>query len=491
MKNLKNNLMPFMAGMMMLGALSSCKKNQTVSPEAQQLKSNPKSTNYVPGSNLSAGLIAYWSCDNNVSDLSGHGHNGTVNGDVTVTTDRFGYPRGAFYFNGTSSYMSVPDAAELRLNNTDFTLNAWVRLDAYNASYGSAILTKRFTGANNGWVWTITGNSSSPTGVLSYGPGGGSTNAFGSTVIGTGTWAMVTSIYSLANQQLSIYVNGVLDHTVSGISTANASVTAALYIGRDNPSVASNGYFFQGALDEIRIYNRAINGTELQQLYTATSVPTPSSGLVAYWPLINTTGDLSGQGHDGTASNITTTSDRFNNPVGAYHFNGSSSFISVPGHSDLALSGTDFTINAWVKLDSYNSSYGSVILGNRVNLGSYAVSISGAASSTSGILSFGINAGPSALSSNTIGLGGWHMITVKYILATSTITLYIDGTSNTVSVNPGFAPASVLSAFYIGRDNPGNTGSPGYFLNGSLSDIRIYKNALSNTDIQNLYNALN
>jgi hypothetical protein len=490
MKNLKNSLMPFMAGMMTLAVLSSCQKKESVSPNLPVAKSSLKATNYVPGSNLSSGLIAYWSCDNTAYDLSGNGHNGTLS-NVVTTTDRFGYPRGAYYFNGSSSYITVADAPDLRLNNTDFSLNAWVRLDTYNASFGSSILIKRLTGANNGWVWTLTGNGASPIGVVSYGPGGGSTNAFGSTVIGTGTWVMVTSIYSLANQQLSIYVNGVLDHTIGGISTANASVTAALYIGRDNPSVASNGYFFQGALDEIRMYNRAINATELQQLYTATSVPTPSSGLVAYWPLINTANDLSGQGHNGTASNVTTTSDRFNNPIGAYHFNGTSSAISVPQHSDLALSGTDFTVNAWVKLDSYNSSFGSVVLGARVSGTGYTVSVSGAAGSSSGISSFGSGGGgANALSTTAIGLGSWHMITCKYDLASTTLTIYIDGASNSVTTNAGLTPANVLNAFYIGRDNPGS-GSGGYFLNGSLSDIRIYKNALSNTDIQNLYNALN
>jgi hypothetical protein len=489
MRNLKNNLMPFMAGMMTLAVLSSCQKNQGVRPDAPVLKATQKSTNYVPGSNLSAGLIAYWSCDNTAYDLSGHGHNGSLN-NITVTTDRFGYPRGAYYFNGSSSYISVPDAAELRLGNTDFTLNAWVRLDAYNSSFGSSILVKRFSGINNGWVWTITGNSSSPVGVLSYGPGGGNANAFGNTVIGTGTWAMVTSIYNLASQSLSIYVNGVLDRTVTGILPANASVTAALYIGRDDPSTGTS-YFFQGALDEIRMYNRAINSTELQQLYTATSVPTPSSGLVAYWPLIQTASDLSGQGHNGTASGVTAGTDRFNNPLGASQFNGSTSFISVPAHADLTLSGTDFTINAWVRLDSYNSSFGSVILGDRVTGSGYAVSVSGLAGGSPGISSFGSGGGgANALSSTAIGLGSWHMITSRYTASTGSLALYIDGISNSVTVNPALSPTSVLNTFYIGKDNPGS-GSPGYFLNGALNDIRIYKNALNNTDIQNLYNALN
>ena len=214
-------------------------------------------------------LVAYWPLDDNANDKSRYGNNG-IAFDVTPTANRYGKANSAYHFNGTSSYIAVPDSVKLRLGNTDFTLNAWVNLDNYNGEYLSAIISKRFSGENSGWLWGINGNLNTPLGVVYYGPGGGNANAMGNTVLTTGRWYMVTCVYSIANAQLSVYINGVLDNQVSGILPANASASANLYIGTDNPD-NGNPYFFQGSLDEIRIYNTALNLSSIQQLYTSTN----------------------------------------------------------------------------------------------------------------------------------------------------------------------------------------------------------------------------
>jgi hypothetical protein len=251
-------------------AFSSCKKSDsTITSSTKKSNLTVRSLSAIP-STISNGLVAYWTFANTAYDLSGNGHNGTLS-TITNTSDRLGHTSGAYSFNGTSSYISVPDNAALRLSDTSFTLNAWVKIAAYNSSYGSVILSKRITGANNGWNMSVTGalSSPNPTGVLSYGPGGGSTNAFGTTVIGLNTWHMVTSTYSYGDsQKLRIYIDGVLSGTTSGISEANASITALLYIGADNPSIGSS-YFFNGSLNDIRIYSRAVTPTEINQLYNA------------------------------------------------------------------------------------------------------------------------------------------------------------------------------------------------------------------------------
>jgi len=499
MKFLPKIVAPLGAVALLLSVFSSCKKSETFVQNDGARPDDRGVAHRAPVSGsgaLADGLIAYWPLDACVGafDMSGNGHHGNEY-STSYTTDRFGDAGAAFEFDGSTSYIEVGDHSDLRLNNTDFTLTAWVQLDSYNSSFNSAIMTKRFTGANNGWIWSVTGNGSSPTGVLFYGPGGGSTNATGSVTVGTGNWYMATSVYNLANQELSIYVNGTLDRVVGGISSANASITANLYIGRDDPSTFTNGYFFDGAMDDIRIYNRAITVSEIQQLYALTLAPT--SGVIALWPLNICTGgigvDISGNGHHGTAYNMSPGTDRFGNTIGAGSFNGSNSYIDVPDQSALRLGNTDFTLNAWVQLNSYNWSFNSAILTKRYtgfNNG-WIWSVTGNGSSPTGVVFYGPGGGSSnATGSTSLGTGSWYMVTSVYDLANQTLSIYINGTLDRVVSSISPANAAITANLYIGRDDP-STFSNGYFFDGILDDIRIYNRAVSYSEIQQLFTAVN
>jgi hypothetical protein len=223
-----------------------------------------------PVDSLKIGLLARYDFNDSGIDSSGNGYNGTVY-NITSATDRFGNGIGAYSFDGISSYISIPDHQSLRLNGTDFTINAWVKISDYGGSYENNIVTKRFTGANNGWALGITGPLNSPAGDIMFGPGGPVANAFGNKVVTTNQWHMVTVIYTLASQQLSTYVDGAFSNATTGILSPTASINALMYIGKDDPSVPSTGYFFNGSMDDIRIYSRAISKNQLQQLFMATN----------------------------------------------------------------------------------------------------------------------------------------------------------------------------------------------------------------------------
>ncbi|MDB5135183.1 MAG: 5-Nucleotidase domain protein [Mucilaginibacter sp.] len=214
--------------------------------------------------NLAVGLIAYYPFNDSGLDASGHKNDGTVF-NISSAPNRHGNANSAYHFDGSTSYISVADKQELRLNNTDFTINAWINIETYNSYFGSIIFCKRLTGADNGWAMSVGGDAANPIGSINFGPGGGSINATGNKIIPLNQWLMVTTIYKAATSQLSIYVNGVLDNT-SAVYSPNSSINSLMYIGKDDPSVPDNGYFFQGSMDELRIYNRAINPDELQKL---------------------------------------------------------------------------------------------------------------------------------------------------------------------------------------------------------------------------------
>ncbi|MBO9732581.1 MAG: LamG domain-containing protein [Chitinophaga sp.] len=442
------------------------------------------------------GLIAHWPLDSvtGAKDISGHHHDG-MPFNTQFTTDRSGNKNSAFYFNGQNAYISVDDKADLRLNNTDFTLNAWVKLESYNSSFGSNILGKRNNDANGGYLFAIRGNKgSTATGILHFGPGGDDINAYGSEVVTLNEWHMVTCVYKLAQKKISFYVDGVLDKTVIGILSPNPQVAMKLYIGRDDIYSPTNGYFFQGALDDIRIYGKALTVEDILELYGPAN--TLNNGLIAYWPLDSLRGsrDISGHNHHGIINNVTYTTDSKGKFNGAFYFNGINSFITVNDSADLRLTNTSFAVNAWVKLESYNSSFGSSILTKRNNApnGGYTFAVRGYASKTvPGVLHFGPGGDDiNAYGSKVITTSSWHMLTAVYDLDTKTVSLYIDGVldNTNTGILPPNAPATVQ--LYIGRDDP-NSPTNGYFVKGGMEEIRIYGRTLSTREIKQLLNLNN
>jgi hypothetical protein len=514
MKNLsfkKHCLNACMALAIASGLLTSCKKTSIdpAAPNAKlpdnlSLSSLPVSP---PPASISSGLVAYYTFENTVFDFSGNNHGGSLFGSISYANDRNGHARGAYGFDGTSAYITVADRASLRLANSDFTLNTWIRPTAYSASLYSTILSKRGTGANNGWFWAINGTGSSPAGAISYIPGVGNTGAVSTSTITTGAWHMVTSIYTKSTSQLSTYIDGTLSNTVSGISGTNASATALMYIGRDNPAVGTS--YFKGAINDIRIYNRTISATEINALYIAPDAP--MDGLIAYWPLCNTTWDCSPYRNTGTLQRDTgnshyptATSDRFGNPIGAYHFDGTG-WISVPDTPSLRLASTNFTINAWIKEESRSPYFLATIISKRgagarngwfLGIHQDQTSIGGAVPyGPPGLTSWQPNiAGDYATGTTSIPIAQWHMVTILFSQPGGNASTYIDGVLDNVTGGlggPNGLPTDegyAHNTLFIGHDIfnllPEN-------FKGDINDVRIYNKALTATEVGQLYGALN
>jgi len=245
-----------------VGIVSSCNKTASTGTVDGEL----------PVDSTTVGMIAYYPFNNSGIDMTGNGHDGLVN-NITGTADRNGKANAAYYFDGSTSYISVKDAADLRLNNTDFTINVWARIDSYSPTYGSIIVNKRGTTNNSGWSYGIHGyiNNVANAGQVTYQVSGGTDPfAAGGKIINTGTWYMLTTVYSYKKNTITFYVNGVLDNVVTGIPVPVSTAGAPMYIGRDNPATGAIGYFFRGAMDDMRIYGRAISNTTIQKLYTLT-----------------------------------------------------------------------------------------------------------------------------------------------------------------------------------------------------------------------------
>jgi hypothetical protein len=231
--------------------------------------------NPAPIDSLKIGLIAYYPFTNGAADSSGNKFNGFVNG-AKLTTDRNGHANSAYLFDGVSSNIVVKDAPVLRLSNTDFTVNSWVVIKKYDPSYGSITITKRGYGSQNGWNFGIAGygdltNSIGAVGVITFDVSAGDDPvAIGNAQVDTAAWHMLTTVYNVSKHETTIYVDGKFDTVTENIPSPNSQTTDNMFIGSDNPNLGDS-YLWNGKIDDIRIYNRALKASEVGKLFLRTN----------------------------------------------------------------------------------------------------------------------------------------------------------------------------------------------------------------------------
>lgn len=210
---------------------------------------------YYNGSVVTNGLVAWYQFEGDANDSWGTNH-GTVYG-ATFTNDTPGLNSSqALSLNGTSSdYVEVPDADALDITGA-ITLESWVRQDVLRSQY---IMQKADAYGN-----TLIGGVRVDMKLAGCDPnyilGDGATSA--------DVWYHVVQTYDGAN--VKTYINGVLTDTdeVTGTISISAGV---LVIG----AAGATSNWLDGALDEVRIYDRALSLTEIQQNMNA--VPEPAT----------------------------------------------------------------------------------------------------------------------------------------------------------------------------------------------------------------------
>jgi len=205
------------------------------------------------------GLVGYWPFNGNANDESGNGNNGTVNG-ATLTTDRFGNLNSAYLFSGTNtSFIEVLDNNLLDLSN-QLSLCAWINSNSLSLN-DQAILGKGRSTTGTGYCLLYRSNNGSDIGFgmndgVSFNGGIGAS----STLVKSG-WHFIVGTYN--GSRLKFYIDEVLiDSTDAVLSLQNSSTN--VYFGRETSGLSR---YFSGSLDDIRIYNRAINQSEVSILY--------------------------------------------------------------------------------------------------------------------------------------------------------------------------------------------------------------------------------
>jgi Ca2+-binding RTX toxin-like protein len=290
------------------------------------------------------GPVAAYSFDEGTGTAAGDqtgNHNGTLAGAEWVR-GRYG---SALYFDGITDLVTIPDSNELDLTD-EFTLEAWVRPD--EANEWSAVITKDRGKEAVSYQMHAEGEKSAPVGYVENSGGQYGVTA-GSSPIPIPVWTHLTMTYDGA--KLRYYVNGVLKGTSS---SGDPGVSGdPLFIGGDISWGEEDS--FKGRIDEVRIYDRALDAAEIE-FDKATPIKTSPRGPVAAYSFDEGTGTVAGDqtgNNDGTLEGAEWARGRYGS---ALKFKGDEDeCLTVPDSPELRMS-EEFTLEAWVRLEGSDGS---------------------------------------------------------------------------------------------------------------------------------------
>ena len=217
-------------------------------------------------------LVGYWKFDegsgNIAYDSSGNGYNGMLVNGPTWTSGKYG---GALKFNGVNNSVTMGNVLNMGANQP-FTISVWVNAgnSTYN-SWGYGIVSKGGFNWQKGYSLCVRGHADSQrqNRTLFSVLGGGSNNGtelFGATNLVDTGWHFITAIRDSDSDMIKVYVDGILEKTVTNQTFADCDLSNAYNFTIGNLPTYINQYF-NGTIDEVRIYNRALSTEEIWNQY--------------------------------------------------------------------------------------------------------------------------------------------------------------------------------------------------------------------------------
>jgi len=219
----------------------------------------------VPGYVPSTGLVSWWPFNGNANDESGTGNDGVLNGPA-LTEDRFGNSDQAYEFNGTSDYIEIQDDPTLDLE-TELSISVWINTNDFTQP--QYIINKSTNGQSDSWLLDLSANPVNESEIRLIIGGLTPVLPYSDPVVNTNnTWYHVVCTYDL--QLVRFYVNGALVNTFPA-TTNTPTNSNSVFIGAPfDPS--NNPQEFDGVIDDIGIWNRALSDAEVTGLYTGSGV---------------------------------------------------------------------------------------------------------------------------------------------------------------------------------------------------------------------------
>lgn len=421
--------------------------------------------------NLSDGLVGYWkmnetSWTNNCStasvlDSSGNSNNGkacpNTTGPTGANAAKFG---NGGLFDGSDDYVDVADATNLNPGTSDFSVAFWT--NPSTVTTGASFFGKGFAGNGPGYGMRISGTS--PT--FWTADGTNVTEITHQQTLSTGTWYHMVAVRK--SGVMSLYVNGTV-----GTSTGDAAYNLTTNGGQPtlNFGARSGGGAarYNGYLDEMRMYNRALSDQEVKSLYTWAPGPT------GYWNFDEKTGttvtDKSGGGISATITDAGTavgswTPGKYGSAYNLKGGDGADVDKINFGGSSVSL-GTINTVSFWVNFNNISSNGATVATSDQITCGTLC-----------GYMAYFDNAGSLysrpetgsavSVSTGTLTMGRWYHFAV--VRNGTSITFYMNGAkvgaTQTLGANNAFTLYSLTNYKAAGAND--------FPVDGNLDEIKVY-----------------
>ncbi len=216
-----------------------------------------------PVSPPTLGLMAYYPFEGNANDASGNGNDATIT-QASLTADRHGNANSAYWFDGIDDVISIPSSPTLH-PASQLTIAFWMRVDSVTGMY-SPILHK------GGPVTPNLTNREYAVYIMGPHPSYHIEIYAGLYWAGTlhypvGQWVFVTGIIDKVTHKIRSYVNGVFQYEVNDPNASFFSNEYSLLIGAERETTWPDHGPFRGAIDQLRLYNRALTLNEIQSLF--------------------------------------------------------------------------------------------------------------------------------------------------------------------------------------------------------------------------------
>jgi hypothetical protein len=388
------------------------------------------------------------------SDSSGSQppRSGSCSQGTCPTAERAGTFGYAVEFDGVDEYLTLPKADRLGFQDSSFTVSAWFKGDDFSGG-DTALMGTDQTATNRGLFLGFSGGKPHM-GFYNNGMNSGFS-------VATGQWYHVVYRYDATREQMAIYVNGELRNSETGHAAFQGA--GAVRLGR-----AHGSKYFDGLIDDVRVFKRALTQEEIVTLYTLPVLklgfeePASSGGVT----------DASSFGNFGVCVPNMSCPLRTSGMSGQAALFDGSDYIGLASNSSLNMSGGNFTMAAWVyPINSGDSSYDSYAQGLWGRYRSTDATSSPSSDATGAYptllrvgrrLRFGFGTGSSwvykTTSSNVLTVDRWNHVVVTYRTAkdpgtgdeTSELVMYVDGQRVQGWELDGVRPTNARE-LYVGR----------------------------------------